>query len=282
MIRYRIVHTTEYRFSETAHHCRLAVMLTPRDGDGQRVAHCQIITRPMGEVIARGTDAFGNRLTDIVIAEPLKRLVLSANSTVIVARPEKQTGAGMNSGDPTVHLAPSGLVSLSPQIAGFARSFAHETEDPVALAEKLALHVKANFAFQAGATHVGTTADEVLSLGRGVCQDFAHLSIAVLRSLGIPARYVSGYIYTAAFRGAAHRPAADLSHAWFEVFDRQAGWIGFDPANGRRVDHHYIAVAHGRDYNDVCALKGRCKDGGAHTLHVAVDVQRIDSPGPGQ
>jgi transglutaminase-like putative cysteine protease len=101
------------------------------------------------------------------------------------------------------------------------------------------------------------------------------LAIACARSLGWAARYVSGYVYTAAFRGKGHRIASDASHAWFDVFDPLTGWRGFDPANNRRVDGNYIVVARGRDYNDACPLQGTFQGGGVHRLDVSVDVQQI-------
>jgi transglutaminase-like putative cysteine protease len=175
------------------------------------------------------------------------------------------------------YLAPTGLAPMSRQIAAFARSLGGSAAKPVVAAEKIMTRLHESFRFQPGATHAGTTADQFLSEGRGVCQDFVHLSIAALRSMDIPSRYVSGYVHTAAFRGSAHRIASDASHAWFEIFDPGTGWTGFDPANGRLADHHYITVARGRDYNDVCPLSGRYEGEGTHTLNVSVDVQRIIS-----
>jgi transglutaminase-like putative cysteine protease len=161
-------------------------------------------------------------------------------------------------------------------MAAYGRSCGADGLPPLTAAEVLTRTIHQDVAFRAGVTDILTTADQVLDKRQGVCQDFAHLALAILRAMRVPARYVSGYLHTAALRGKAHRIAADASHAWVEVLDTDAGWMGFDPANGRRVDGRYIVVARGRDYGDVCPLQGTFPGyGGAHRLQVWVDVQQI-------
>ena len=146
---------------------------------------------------------------------------------------------------------------------------------PLRIAQELCDHIHSRFDFRLGTTTVNTHAGQVLAEGHGVCQDFAHLAIAGLRSRGAAARYVSGYLHTAAFRGKTYRMASDASHAWFEVFDRHNGWIGFDPTHGRRTDQNYIVLARGRDYTDANPMEGTFNGGGSHALQVSVDVQQI-------
>jgi hypothetical protein len=121
----------------------------------------------------------------------------------------------------------------------------------------------------------GTPVAEVLAQRHGVCQDFAHLAIACLRSLGLPARYVSGYLETVAPPGRPRLQGADSSHAWFAVYVPQLGWVDFDPTNDCLPAERHVTTAWGRDYADVTPIKGVIFGGGAHTLKVSVDMQRI-------
>ncbi|HMH33370.1 MAG TPA: transglutaminase family protein, partial [Puia sp.] len=125
-------------------------------------------------------------------------------------------------------------------------------------------------------TTLATPLTEVMEQRKGVCQDFAHLAIACLRSIGLPARYVSGYIETVAPEGTEKLRGVDASHAWFSVFIPQSGWIDFDPTNNLIPSDQHITIGWGRDYSDLPPLKGVILSIGSHQLEVSVDVKRLD------
>jgi transglutaminase-like putative cysteine protease len=139
--------------------------------------------------------------------------------------------------------------------------------------------IHADFAYDPGFTTVTTPLDEVLQYRRGVCQDFAHLAVGCVRSMGLAARYVSGYLETAPPPGTERLVGGDASHAWLSVFVPGWGWLDLDPTNDKIVGSDYVTTAWGRDYADVSPLKGIVFGGGdSHMLDVAVDVARIDAP----
>jgi transglutaminase-like putative cysteine protease len=132
--------------------------------------------------------------------------------------------------------------------------------------------VFADFTFDPSATDVSTPVETVLTNKRGVCQDFAHLMIAALRSINLPARYVSGYLRTIPPEGQERLQGADASHAWISVWSPETGWIDFDPTNNVIPQGDHITIAYGRDYDDVSPISGVLLGGGAHSVDVAVDV----------
>jgi transglutaminase-like putative cysteine protease len=285
MQRYRIVHTTEYRFEKAAWNFELIGRLQPLDEAGQKCDYFQIVSRPPASLENLPVDMFGNRVHCLRIMSPLQRLQVSAVSTVTrVDRreglPEQAQRARIDdlqtaSSHPSPYLEATRLTPVSDKIRAYAAHISNRRESIHTQAETLNRRIHADLKFAVGSTHDQTSAEAVLASRRGVCQDFAHLAIACARSLGLAARYVGGYVHTAAFRGKGHRIAADASHAWFEVFDPLTGWLGFDPANNLRADDNYIVAARGRDYNDACPLQGCFEGGGTHRLQVSVDVQRI-------
>jgi len=170
----------------------------------------------------------------------------------------------------------SPLVPIAAAFADYARP-SFEPGRPIAEAVlDLTRRVHADFEYRPGATSVTTPVAEVLEQRFGVCQDFAHLEIACLRALGLPARYVSGYIRTHPAPGQERRIGADASHAWLAVQCGDAGWIGVDPTNDRVVSDQHVTLAWGRDYSDVSPIKGVVLGGGGHTVDVAVHVERLD------
>ncbi|MBT8491139.1 MAG: transglutaminase family protein, partial [Deltaproteobacteria bacterium] len=171
-------------------------------------------------------------------------------------------------------VADSGCVATSPELADYAMISFTRGRPIMEAAHDLMQRIHKDFIYDPGSTTVTTTVDEVFMQRRGVCQDFAHLAVACLRSLGLAGRYVSGYLDTAALRGEDHRIATDESHAWFSVYDPASGWVDFDPTVGRMPPDGYITTAWGREYDDVSPLKGMFTGGGIHGLKVSVDVAR--------
>jgi transglutaminase-like putative cysteine protease len=132
-----------------------------------------------------------------------------------------------------------------------------------------------DFEFKPGLTTVATPVNDVLALRKGVCQDFAHLAISCIRSMGLPAKYMSGYIETIKDPGKEKLVGADASHAWMSVFIPGLGWVDFDPTNNQIPTHQHITVAWGRDYSDIAPLKGVIHSSRPHKLFVGVTVHRI-------
>jgi transglutaminase-like putative cysteine protease len=229
-------------------------------------------------------DAFGNCIEQFEIHDRLQRLLISAISTVtikvsnpansVLSRSSAEDEPGRD--DLADFRSPTHLVPVSRNFADYTKVVFAPGKPVVEAAGELTRYIHADMGYSPGSTDIRTGADQVLISRQGVCQDFTHLALACLRSHGLAARYVSGYVHSAAFRGKSHRIASDASHAWFSVFDPQHGWVDFDPTNGRSVDHHYITVAWGRDYDDVCPLTGTFQGEASHSLKVSVDVKKLD------
>lgn len=167
---------------------------------------------------------------------------------------------------------PSPFAPVEPALRAYAAQEFTPGRPLVAAALALTQRMHAEFAFDPKSTEVGTPALEAFRQRRGVCQDFSHIMIGCLRSLGLPARYMSGYLLTHPAPGQARRVGADASHAWVAVWSPVAGWLDLDPTNGIAVDREHITIGWGRDYRDVPPLAGVIQGGGAHTLEVAVTV----------
>jgi transglutaminase-like putative cysteine protease len=163
----------------------------------------------------------------------------------------------------------------SADLAGYAgRSFT-PGRNVLEAAQELTRRIHQDFRYDSSATTVSTPVDEVVRLGRGVCQDFAHLELACLRSLGVPGRYVSGYLLTRPPPGQQKLVGADASHAWVSVWCGEAGWVDFDPTNDTIVGDEHVTLAWGRDYGDVSPINGVIFGGGAHRIEVNVDVTPV-------
>jgi transglutaminase-like putative cysteine protease len=181
----------------------------------------------------------------------------------------------------------SPLVPVMPVAAAYAAPSFPAMRSVVDGALDLCTRIHEDFAYVPGATDVSTHLDDVFARREGVCQDFAHVTVACLRALGLPARYVSGYLETDPPPGCPRLIGADASHAWAEVFVPGFGWMGLDPTNGKEPGERYVVIAWGRDYTDVTPLKGVVySSGNSQTLRVAVDVERLpvaraaDQPAP--
>jgi transglutaminase-like putative cysteine protease len=166
-------------------------------------------------------------------------------------------------------------VRASLALSDYARESFAEGTPLIAGARSLTQRIFKDFKFDPKATTVATPLEEVWETRRGVCQDFAHLGIACLRSLGLPARYVSGYLRTCSPEGTPRLVGADASHAWFAIFSPGTGWVDFDPTNNVQPAGEHITVAYGRDFGDVSPVAGILTGGGRHIVKVAVDVEQV-------
>jgi transglutaminase-like putative cysteine protease len=289
---YRVTHRTTYRYNDPASIGNHMACLKPRTLPWQSVRRFDLTIHPEPSSLIERIDYFGNTLHVFSIQDQHKELIVETNSDVEVNRFQQETPADYCLWENAVEQmrqdrSRSGLDAYqfrfeSPRIhlrrvfADYARqSLMPERPLREALLD-LTARIHHDFVFQPNTTNVGTTVEEVFEKRRGVCQDFAHLQIACLRSMGLAARYVSGYLRTTPPPGKPRLVGADASHAWLSVFCPGSGWLDLDPTNNMLVGNDHITVAWGRDYSDVSPLRGLILGGGLHTLKVAVDVEQID------
>lgn len=291
MKRYRIVHTTNYGFTNTVSLCKAEAHLIPRNLPHQHCEFHQLVTRPVADVTRHRKDAFGNQVSYFEISEPQQTLDVTAISVVQVdpfKNPETEASSGWDEVRLRLEKAHSqGLrearrfvkaskyVKPDADLANYALVSFTKGRPILQAAHHLMERIHEEFIYDPCSTTKRTSVKHVLMTRRGVCQDFAHLAVGCLRALGLAARYVSGYLDTAALRGPEHVIASDASHAWFAVYDTDLGWVDFDPTVGRMPPEGYISTAWGRDYDDVAPLKGTFTGGGPHRLNVSVDVARV-------
>ncbi len=293
-MKYRIVHETAYNYGETVSLCHNEARITPRRTDRQTCASRRIFIDPSPAAMRDRTDFFGNRVTYFAIQTPHDAMTVQAESDVEIRPLKKDLNLDRGPDWQTVRrrlaaadrpdlLSAAAFVLDSPHAAGdpalnaYARpSFPPGRALPAAVHD-LMNRIYADFEFQPGFTTIATPLSEVMETRRGVCQDFAHLAIGCLRSLGLSARYVSGYIETLPPPGKEKLTGVDASHAWFSVYCPENGWTDFDPTNNQLPDTRHITVAWGRDYADVAPLKGVIFSAGDHQLTVSVDVQRLEA-----
>lgn len=286
---YRITHRTEYEYASDVSTSYSLLRLLPRDEPGQRCLDARVFVDPRPEDHGEHTDFFGNRVGYAAIQRRHRRLSVTASSVVEVDerpatlnlqgdRPWEELRDGVRAPGPDVVEATqfaldSRRVQAAPAFADYARpSFAPGRPAAEAVCD-LASRIHADFEFAPGETKVDTPLEEVLAARHGVCQDFAHLGIACLRSLGLPARYVSGYLETNPPPGRARLKGADVSHAWFSILLGGGHWLDVDPTNDQLVNQRYVVVAYGRDYADVAPVSGVIYTrGGTTSLKVTVDV----------
>lgn len=291
-MRYLISHQTQYDYQSPVSLSQQLLHLQPRDLPWQQVHRADIECLPLPQQRTAQTDAFGNPAIWLDIRQPHEHLSINAELDITVL-PRPRLDLALSPpwqdvveqcrfrGVPLSHTQQLDALAFrqeSPHVRikhDFAR-FAEPcfTADTPLLVGVNALMQKIydEFEFDSKATEVGTPLLTVLAERRGVCQDFAHLMIACLRSLGLPARYVSGYLLTHPPEGQPRLIGADASHAWVSAWCPMLGWVDFDPTNGVLPDQQHITLAWGRDFSDVSPLRGVIIGGGDHQLAVSVTV----------
>lgn len=292
-MRYAVSHRTTYRYGDPVTLAHNQAHLTPRDFARQRCLGHQLLITPPPAILRTWTDYFGNQATFFALEEEHRELSVTAASEVeILAAPlpdPANTPAWENvrealaRPDDEQHVAAAQFTFDSPSLLRHERLAGYATESfppgrPIlAAALDLTGRIFRDFKYDPKATCVSTPTLEVLDKRRGVCQDFAHLQIACLRSLGLAARYVSGFLLTDPRPGQPKLVGADASHAWLSVFCGALGWVDLDPTNDLIPATRHVTVAWGRDYGDVCPIQGVFVGGGHHTMEVAVDVAPLES-----
>ncbi|MGE0881479.1 MAG: transglutaminase N-terminal domain-containing protein [Acidimicrobiia bacterium] len=290
MTRYLVHHGTRFRYERPLTGQLLAHLL-PRDTPTQQVVRSEITVDPAPDERTDHVDAFGNDATYLALRQPHSELHVVATSEIVVTAsrwPHQPATAwdlvvaGLHERHDSEAIVARWCTLDSPLVAATAAlrdyalpSFPVGRPLDEALTD-LCHRIFTDFAFDPSATDVGTPLDIVLASRRGVCQDFAHLGIGCLRAMGLPARYVSGYLETEPPEGQPRMIGADASHAWIASYLPDFGWIDFDPTNDNAPTRKTITVAWGRDYRDVAPLRGMLR-GPATTqqLDVSVDVQPL-------
>lgn len=286
-VTYRLVHRTTYTYDAPVTASYGRAHLLPRDTGTQRRISARLTVSPAAVEIREHTDYFANTSTYYRVDQPHDVLDVTARSEIAVDRPTPDPDAlHATSWERVRDSVPAvdeerGFLLASPLVApAAAADYAAAIFRPrralgAALHELLA-RIAQDFEYKSGATTVRTTLPEVLATRSGVCQDFAHLVIGCLRSVGLAARYVSGYLETEPAPGQEKLRGADASHAWASVLVPGLGWVDLDPTNDQFVDDRYVVAAWGRDYTDVPPLKGVIfTDAKLSTLRVSVDLARI-------
>ena len=289
-IQYRIRHRTEYRYSHNVAVCQNQLRMQPVTGGNVVCDDTKVTIVPNPTSRDDHRDYFGNRVIAFSIEAIHQSLTVEAESLVSVS--PQRMGPNLDSAQwealllmhPTDAATPrldehrfrSPRITPSTQFADYVRPSFESGRGIVDAALDLTRRIHSDFVYDATATTVDTTTEDAFELRAGVCQDFAHVQIACLRSIGLAARYVSGYLRTNPPPGKERLVGADESHAWLEVYAGESiGWLGLDPTNACLVRTDHIPVCIGRDYNDVSPMRGVVLGGGTNTLKVSVDVEPV-------
>lgn len=290
---YEVRHRTRYTYDDDVTASYGRAFLVPRDAAGQTCVASRLEIEPAAVRTSGSADFYGNRSIYFEVHTPHRVLDVVAVSTVEVDRPRPdlavlgdrswQVAVGQVAalrGDAAVQardmLLDSPQVAREPDVEAYARGI-FTPDRPLGQSLTALLHtINTDFTYRSGATSVSTPLREVLRRREGVCQDFAHLAVACLRTVGLPARYVSGYLETEPPPGRPKLQGADASHAWVAVLVPGLGWVDLDPTNDQPADSRYVITAWGRDYTDVPPLKGVIfTEATKSTLAVEVDVVRV-------
>ena len=279
-MRYEIEHVSRYLYTAPVQRCVMSLCLQPRDDRGQRLLHFAVSTVPLAP-LSYETDAFGNTKHVLNVHREHEVLEVATRCTVETAPPATLPASlGADAweevrswGRSLAHwdfMHASALARPSAALTSFVDGLGLEPAgDPLAALRRLSDTLHHSFEYVPGVTSAVSPIEHILETGRGVCQDYAHVMIAIARSWGVPARYVSGYMYV------AHQPPGTATHAWVECRLPDLGWVGFDPTNRRLADERYVRIAVGRDYRDVAPTRGVLLGGGESQLEVGVRMRSV-------
>lgn len=288
----KIRHSTKYEYAGKVSHSVNQLCLIPRSTLSQQRLNNYLTVTPTPTKIYYWEDGFGNPMANYSVEENHDQCEIESVSLVetsMFKQPITPNGIGIDqikSGLNTDRskdgllaskcLLPSQHVQALTGTGTAVDNLLKQDRSVNGFAERLMTWIFEEFEYDPSFSTVVTTSQKVWDEKRGVCQDFAHLAMSILRDVGIPARYVSGYLETLPPPGEQKMQGSDASHAWYSVYTPNDGWIDFDPTNNQRPDHRYVTTAWGRDYGDVAPLKGVVYGGGSQTVSVSVDVNRVD------
>ena len=284
---YRLHHATTYDYAEPVVLGTHYMHLVPRPRRGQIIREAQLDISPLPDSRRNEVDHFGNFTTTVSVAVPHRQFVVAVSATVDVGQPGPPAPGETPAWEDIVALAAtdteasefclaSRLATPNGDLAGYARPSFSAGRPMLAGLLDFNRRVFDDMTYRGGVTNTGTDAAQVMRLKTGVCQDYAHLMIAGLRAIGLPARYVSGYLRTWPPPGQEKRRGADQSHAWVASWlGPVLGWVDLDPTNDLLVRDEHVTLAWGRDFGDVSPLRGIILGGGKHTLKVNVDLEPV-------
>ncbi|WP_425998762.1 transglutaminase family protein [Caulobacter sp. DWR1-3-2b1] len=280
-----IRHVTQYHYERPVRESLMELWMQPQKTARQRLVSFELDINPAAQVFSYA-DSFGNAVYHFDVPQPHDKLTIVARSAVETESPgERPNALDMGEwdrlrsefvrGECFDFLRMHGFVETTEALSAFANEHNLDDlrrKDPLTAMRALSEIIYQAFEYQPGVTDADSPIDLALSAGRGVCQDFAHIMLAICRSWNIPARYVSGYLFTD--REAGDRSDPDATHAWVEVFLPSLRWVGFDPTNNMMTGERHVAVAVGRDYADVTPSRGVYKGDSDSELAVGVSVRR--------
>lgn len=293
-MKYRVRHTTRYDYSAQVSQCYNLAYLVPRDTETQRCVHSSTRVSPQPDFSSQRKDYFGNTAYHFSVHRPHSQLKITTESQIDIAMSRRTLPLDFGNSCEQVrsmlyqlkdaetikareYVLDSPFVARSEELANYARPSFEDNRPLVSAVTELTERIFNDFTYDPAFTTVSTPLVDVMKHRRGVCQDFAHLAIGCLRSLGYPARYISGYLETLPPPGKQKLVGSDASHAWLAVYSPLEGWFEFDPTNNKMAAEQHIVTAWGRDYSDVTPLKGVIFGGGSkQILGVEVDVQRLE------
>ena len=284
-VRYEIEHISRYLYEWPVRNCVMAVCLHPQNDERQQLLRFELSIDPPVTHNAE-QDAFGNTKHVFNILREHDRLEMKAQSIVVTLPPETppesmDSGAWEEIRAEAESFAnwdfthPTELTQPSLELRGFAErvGLSSPLGDPLTSLRELMNAIHDSFLYVPGTTSPASPIDHILETGKGVCQDYAHVMLAVARSWGVPSRYVSGYVDIGG--GESGQPTAGATHAWAECKLPGLGWVGFDPTNRCLADHRHVRIGAGRDYRDVAPTRGVLQGGGATKLEVEVRVRHL-------
>ena len=294
-MKFIITHSTHYKYALSVSNCYNLAFVIPRNTHSQQVEAVSITLAPAATSSNTRTDYFGNQYLQFSVEKDHTELALSITSTIVMK--EREANCNLDFGSSCVYvkyllqnrgdketlmarefMLDSPMVQQHSDLAEYAAPSFAEDRPFLSAVMDLTQRIFTDFTYDSQFSDVATPLAEVLKHKRGVCQDFAHLAIGCLRSLGCPACYVSGYLETLPPVGEQKLVGADATHAWFSVYLPGEGWYEFDPTNNQTTNEQYITTSWGRDYSDVTPLKGVIFGGGhSPQLFVSVNVQRVEN-----
>jgi len=288
-MRYLVKHTTSYHYTESVLICHNEIHLRPRNSSRQTCFLAKVDVTPEPAVQSDHVDFFGNQVTYFTVQDRHKKLTVTARSEVEVLPFAPPMAAftpawedvrdGLKGEQAHRHVEviqyvyESAYVKTQDELAEYALQSFTPRRPILEAAVDLTTRIHADFKYDPTATTMRTSVAEVFKMRRGVCQDFTHLQLSCLRSLGLAGRYVSGYLLTLPAPGRERLIGADASHAWLSIFCPGFGWIDLDPTNDLVPSDKHVLLAYGRDYGDVSPIKGVILGGGKHVIEVSVDVK---------
>ncbi len=290
-MKYKIEHITKYSYQNAVSFCHNQAILKPIDNDEQNLLEYSVKISPKETERDELVDFFGNNILQFLVQTPHQNLEVHSSAIVQKSPKPKEipqidmsvAGAKEALDEHTLaticskqFLFESPLIKHDDEkIKKYAQISFEDSRNIYEACVDLMRRIYEDFDFVSGATDVNTTVEQVFADKKGVCQDFAHFAIACVRSVGLPAKYASGYIETLPPPGEEKLIGADASHAWFCVYIPNFGWFEFDPTNNQVPSIQHIILGYGRDYSDVVPLKGVMQGSGGNYLSVSVDIQRI-------